>query len=152
MAVDVHTGLRSCRAGADGTAGFRVPAIQPAHGHSPRRHRHLLAAAVVPRMQARRDVGDRPAAAHSFAPTSPGLLRCRARRGTSQRAAVRGGRRRRQGLYWFVDDRLVATAAPGDDEFWTPRAGRFTVRVVDDLGRADAVAVRVAAAPVRTPG
>ena len=55
-------------------------------------------------------------------------------------------------LYWFVDDRLVATAAPGDDQFWTPRAGRFTVRVVDDLGRADAVTVQVAAAPAGTPG
>ena len=55
-------------------------------------------------------------------------------------------------LYWFVDDRLVATTAPGDDRFWTPRAGRFTVRVVDDLGRADAVAVQVAAAPTLTPG
>ena len=59
-------------------------------------------------------------------------------------AVADGGARE---LYWFVNDRLVARVAPGEDYLWSPRAGRFTVRVADDLGRADAVAVTVAASP-----
>lgn len=47
-------------------------------------------------------------------------------------------------LYWFVDDRFVARVAAGEDYLWAPRAGRFTVRVADDLGRADAVSITVA--------
>ena len=39
--------------------------------------------------------------------------------------------------------------AAGEGYFWEPRPGRFSVRVVDDLGRAAMVAIRVAnAAPV----
>ena len=52
-------------------------------------------------------------------------------------------------LFWFVDDRLVARAAPGEDTLWTPESGQFTVRVVDDLGRAAAVPITVAGAPPR---
>ena len=54
-----------------------------------------------------------------------------------------------RGLFWFVDDRLVARTAPGEDYLWTPRAGDFTVRVVDDAGRGASVEVRVASAPLR---
>lgn len=50
-------------------------------------------------------------------------------------------------LYWFVDDRFVARVAAGEDYLWAPRAGRFTVRVADDLGRADAVSIAVAGSP-----
>ena len=50
-------------------------------------------------------------------------------------------------MFWFVDRRLVASTAPGEDYFWTPRTGRFTVRVVDDLGRADSATIRVDAFP-----
>ena len=40
-----------------------------------------------------------------------------------------------RGMFWLVDDRLVASAQPGESYFWTLRPRRFTVRVVDDLGR-----------------
>ena len=51
-------------------------------------------------------------------------------------------------LFWFVKDRFVARTSAGEDYFWEPRPGRFSVRVVDDLGRADMVFVRVAHTPV----
>ena len=59
-------------------------------------------------------------------------------------AVVDGDARR---MFWFVDHRLVATTDPGESYFWTPRPGRFTVRVVDDLGRAAAETIRVSAFP-----
>ena len=59
-------------------------------------------------------------------------------------AVVDGDARR---MFWFVDHRLVASARPGERYFWTPRPGRFTVRVVDDLGRAAAETIRVGAFP-----
>ena len=55
-------------------------------------------------------------------------------------------------LFWFVDERLVARSAPGEDAFWTPTAGSFTVRVVDDLGRADALSIRVERLPPKPGG
>ena len=61
-------------------------------------------------------------------------------------AVVDGDARR---MFWFVDHRLVASARPGERYFWTPRPGRFTVRVVDDLGRAAAETIRVGAFPGR---
>ena len=59
-------------------------------------------------------------------------------------AVVDGDARR---MFWFVDHRLVATTDPGESYFWTPRPGRFTVRVVDDLGRAAAETIHVSAFP-----
>ena len=53
-----------------------------------------------------------------------------------------------QALFWFVNDHFVARATPGENYFWTPRAGRFSVRVVDNLGRAAAVRIRVAQVPI----
>ncbi len=50
-------------------------------------------------------------------------------------------------LYWFVNDRFVAQVAAGEDYLWAPRTGRFTVRVADDLGRADTVSIAVAGSP-----
>ena len=50
-------------------------------------------------------------------------------------------------LFWFVDDRFVARRTPGEAHFWVPQPGHFSVRVVDDLGRADSVPVRVTNAP-----
>ncbi len=50
-------------------------------------------------------------------------------------------------LYWFVNDRFVGQVAAGEDYLWAPRSGRFTVRVADDLGRADAVSITVAESP-----
>ena len=60
-------------------------------------------------------------------------------------SAVADGDVRR--MFWFVDHNLVASTVPGESYFWTPRTGRFTVRVVDDLGRADSEPIRVDAFP-----
>jgi len=46
-------------------------------------------------------------------------------------------------LFWFVDDRYVGTSKPGETFFWSPVSGSFTVRVVDDHGRADHRALKV---------
>ena len=46
-------------------------------------------------------------------------------------------------VYWFVNGALVAVAGRHEHTFWTPRSGRFSVRAVDDLGRAAAVSIRV---------
>ena len=49
-------------------------------------------------------------------------------------------------LYWFVDEAFVGSAAPGEALFWQPAAaGPYTVRVVDDHGRFDSRALRIAA-------
>ena len=49
-----------------------------------------------------------------------------------------------QQVYWFVDDGFVGAAKPGDPLLWQPeRAGEFTLRAVDDRGRADARTLRV---------
>ncbi len=39
-------------------------------------------------------------------------------------------------LFWFVDHRYVGKVSGNDIFFWTPESGQFTVRVVDDHGRA----------------
>jgi penicillin-binding protein 1C len=42
-------------------------------------------------------------------------------------------------VFWFADRAFIGKAARGDTLFWKPPgAGRYTVRVVDDLGRSDA--------------
>lgn len=46
-------------------------------------------------------------------------------------------------LFWFVDDRYVGVSKAGETFFWSPSSGDFTVRVVDDHGRADHRAMRV---------
>ncbi len=52
-------------------------------------------------------------------------------------------------LFWFVDDRYVGRSKPGTPLFWKPRPGRYRVRVVDDLGRADSAALRATLLPQR---
>lgn len=46
-------------------------------------------------------------------------------------------------LYWFLDDRLLGRSTPNKPFFWEPQPGLYQVRVVDDLGRADVVTLRV---------
>src|SRR5580765_1181383 len=47
-------------------------------------------------------------------------------------------------LYWFVDDDFVGAAKPGEPLFWQPAApGEYTLRAVDDRGRADSRRLRV---------
>ncbi len=49
-----------------------------------------------------------------------------------------------QTLYWFVNDGFVGAATPGDPLLWRPAgAGEYTLRAIDDRGRADARALRV---------
>jgi penicillin-binding protein 1C len=51
-------------------------------------------------------------------------------------------------VHWFVDDAYVGTSRPDVAVSWTPgRSGEFTVRAVDDQGRADSRALRVAVVP-----
>jgi penicillin-binding protein 1C len=41
-------------------------------------------------------------------------------------------------LYWFADDSLLGRSAPGESLPWLPpRAGAYTLRVVDEHGRVD---------------
>lgn len=153
VAVDVHTGLRSCRAGADTVQ--RVFEFWPSNLRTVIRRAGIAIRTPPPwspdcELDETSGIGLPP---RIRSPQTALVYHATARDGDQANvplSAVADADAR--ALYWFVDDRLVATTAPGDDQFWTPRAGRFTVRVVDDLGRADAVAVQVAAAPVRTPG
>lgn len=51
-------------------------------------------------------------------------------------------------VYWFADDALIARAAPGEAVSWTPpKPGRYTLRAVDDLGRADVRDLQVEEVP-----
>ena len=46
-------------------------------------------------------------------------------------------------LFWFVDNHFVARVNHDEPFFWKPRPGDYTVRVVDDLGRAASVSMNV---------
>jgi len=49
-----------------------------------------------------------------------------------------------QSVYWFIGDDFVGAAKAGEPLLWQPDlAGNFTVRAIDDHGRADARALRV---------
>lgn len=51
-------------------------------------------------------------------------------------------------VHWFVDDAYVGTSSPEATVSWSPgHSGEFTVRAVDDRGRADSRALRVAVVP-----
>ena len=153
VAVDVRTGLRSCRAGADTVE--RVFEFWPSNLRRVIR-RAGIAIRSPPPWSPECDLDETsgiglaprirsPQPALVYHATAPDEDQANVPLWAVADADAKA-------LYWFVDDRLVATAAPGDDQFWTPRAGRFNVRVVDDLGRADAVVVQVAATPVTTAG
>jgi penicillin-binding protein 1C len=48
-------------------------------------------------------------------------------------------------LHWFVNESYVGTGSPGVALPWLPaRAGRYTVRAVDDRGRADSRELSIA--------
>lgn len=40
-------------------------------------------------------------------------------------------------IYWFIDNRFVGAVTPEQELFWPAKAGKYTVRVVDDHGRTD---------------
>ncbi len=50
-------------------------------------------------------------------------------------------------LFWFLDGHFVGRSKPGTPLFWQAKPGNYRVRVVDDLGRADGVTLRVALLP-----
>jgi penicillin-binding protein 1C len=39
-------------------------------------------------------------------------------------------------LHWFIDNRYIGQSAPEEPLSWQPQSGQYTVRVVDDQGRA----------------
>ena len=146
--IDRRTGLRSCGAAADaervvyefwpsnlyavfrraGIAIRRPPPWSPECGLD-----ETSATGFAPRIRS-------PQRSLVYHAGAPGALA-----GNVLFSAVADGDVRR--LFWFVDHRLVASTVPGESYFWTPTAGRFTVRVVDDLGRADSEPIRVDASP-----
>jgi penicillin-binding protein 1C len=47
-------------------------------------------------------------------------------------------------LFWLADDAFIGKSRPGEGVAWTPNiARRYTLRVVDDQGRADSREVPV---------
>ena len=88
----------------------------------------------------------RPLSTHSspFAKTTRGPREDTERDEPLALQAVTGGDAAE--VFWFADQAFIGKASRGQTLFWRPpAAGRFTVRVVDDLGRAD---VRQVAAEV----
>ncbi|ANJ68252.1 penicillin-binding protein 1C [Halothiobacillus diazotrophicus] len=51
-------------------------------------------------------------------------------------------------VYWFADKSYIGQAEPGQTLFWSPsQPGSYTIRAVDDHGRADERLLRVARVP-----
>lgn len=50
-------------------------------------------------------------------------------------------------LFWFADDRFIASANATETVEWSPKPGRYVVRAVDDLGHSDTVTVTVRLLP-----
>lgn len=47
-------------------------------------------------------------------------------------------------VYWFVDENFIGAAKAGESLFWEPSApGEYTLRAVDDRGRADSRRLRI---------
>lgn len=88
-------------------------------------------------------------APHINSPLSNTTYTLRAARVSSERiplAATTDGEVRT--VHWFVDNAYIGTAHPDVAVSWTPgRSGRFTVRAVDDQGRADSRTLQVAVIP-----
>jgi penicillin-binding protein 1C len=53
-----------------------------------------------------------------------------------------------QTLFWFVDDRFVGDTPRDRPFFWSMKPGSYSVRVVDDQGRADVKQMLVDLVPV----
>ena len=146
--IDRRTGLRSCDADAD--TDRVVYEFWPSNLHAVFR-RAGIAIRRPPPWSPGCSLDD--TSATGFAPRirSPQrhLVYHAAAPGTTEGevlfSAVADGDVRR--MFWFVDQRLVASTVPGESYFWSPRTGQFTVRVVDDLGRADSEPIRVDAFP-----
>lgn len=148
--VDTATGLRSCRPGAQGTREevfeFWPPGIEAVLRRAGIAIRRPPQWSSGCGMDTRAAIGE-PPRIHS--PQSTVIYHAL---GADAAATGQGGvlfaattEADAKRLFWFVNDRLVAEVARGGRYFWTPRPGRFTVRVVDDAGRAAAVGINVRA-------
>ena len=144
--VDVRNGLRTCRAGAEGTreevhefwpsdleAVFRRAgvAIRKPPPWAPECGLDATAASGQPP----RIVSPQPTLIYHAPPTPD-------EDGSVLFAATTDADA--QHLFWFVNGALVAEVDRHERYFWTPRSGCFSVRAVDNLGRAAAVSIRVA--------
>jgi penicillin-binding protein 1C len=113
----------------------------------------LFAEAGMPRRQPPAPTNCQQAVAgippHIESPRSNMTYTLRAARAGSQSiplAATTDGEVRT--VHWFVDDAYVGTSSPEATVSWSPgHSGEFTVRAVDDRGRADSRALRVAVVP-----
>ena len=148
--VDAATGLRACRSGAQGTREevfeFWPPDVEAVLRRAGIAVRHPPRWSPGCGMDTLAATG-RPPRIHSPQSTvtyhAPGADAAATGQGDVLFAATAEADANR--LFWFVNDRLVADVARGERYFWTPRPGRFTVRAVDDTGRAAAVEIDVRA-------
>lgn len=148
--VDARTGLRSCRPGDDAReqvfefwptdlqavfrrAGVAIRAPPPWMPEC--RLDTLAAVGQPPRIRSPRSTVTYHAAHAAAGPAA------QAGRGEILFSASADADAQR--LFWFVDDRFAGDVASGAPFYWRPSPGHFTVRVVDDAGRAAAVSIRV---------
>ena len=143
--VDAGTGLRSCRAAAEG-ARQEIYEFWPSDLEAVFR-RAGIAIRKPPAWSPECGLALSASSGHAPRIASPQpTLTYHAPAGAGEGggilfAAVTDADARR--LYWFVDDALVADVSRHEHYFWNARSGRFSVRAVDDLGRASAVSIRV---------
>ncbi len=48
-------------------------------------------------------------------------------------------------IYWFTGSQFLAKTKSGETFFWKPKLGKSVIHVIDDQGRSDSCAIRVAA-------
>lgn len=149
VAIDPATGLRTCDANAPGTrqevmefwpsdllALFRLaglPRKQPPPYVPGCNLANLDRSGAAPRIQSPSDKLE-----YGLRPDHPEQNRIPLKAVTDASASQ---------LYWFEDDRFIAASTPGETPLWTPAPGEYVLRAVDDLGRSDAVRVRVRLLP-----
>ena len=142
--LDTRTGERSCRPGAMGTRKV-VREFWPAELDAVFR-RAGIAIRRPPPWSSECDLDIAAATGQAPRIRSPQrAVAYRARRGVAGQGVLfaAAADADARALFWFVDDRFVARVDARESYFWKPRPGRFTVRVVDDHGRADAVPIVV---------
>ena len=149
-AVRVHadTGLRSCRADTEGTRQ-EVYEFWPSDLEAVFRRAGVAIRKPPPwSSECGLDVTASSGQAPRIASPQPTLIyhapATRNNDGSILFAAITDADAQR--LFWFVNGALVAEVERHERYFWTPRSGRFSVRAVDDLGRAAAVSIRVSGA------
>ncbi|AFE49862.1 bifunctional penicillin-binding protein 1C [Rickettsia prowazekii str. Katsinyian] len=46
-------------------------------------------------------------------------------------------------IFWFVDNKLIATAKPNEPVIWKARIGEFTISAINDSGKSDSVKIYI---------